>query len=183
MKKIKFAVIDAGHIGKRHAEMVRRNPDAELVAVADILPKEKTGFEGDVPYFASIDEFLAAEVNADVVNICTPNGYHADYAVRCLSARYHVVIEKPIALTKADAERVLYKSLEMSRHVFCVMQNRYSPLPNGSRASSINACSVISTWCNSIATGTATTATINQATGMERQTSTVVHSLRSSLTL
>jgi predicted dehydrogenase len=80
-----------------------------------------------VPYFASIDEFLAAEVNADVVNICTPNGYHADYAVRCLSARYHVVIEKPIALTKADAERVLYKSLEMSRHVFCVMQNRYSP--------------------------------------------------------
>lgn len=127
MKKIKFAVIGLGHIGKRHAEMVRRNPDAELVAVADILPKEKTGFEGDVPYFASIDEFLAAEVNADVVNICTPNGYHADYAVRCLSARYHVVIEKPIALTKADAERVLYKSLEMSRHVFCVMQNRYSP--------------------------------------------------------
>ncbi|MBP5307256.1 MAG: Gfo/Idh/MocA family oxidoreductase [Paludibacteraceae bacterium] len=127
MKKIKFAVIGLGHIGKRHAEMVRRNPDAELVAVADILPKDKTGFEGDVPYFSSIDDFLAAGVQADVVNICTPNGFHAEYAERCLSARYHVVIEKPIALNKADAERVLYKSLEMSRHVFCVMQNRYSP--------------------------------------------------------
>ena len=56
MKKIKFAVIGLGHIGKRHAEMVRRNPDAELVAVADILPKDKTGFEGDVPYFSSIDD-------------------------------------------------------------------------------------------------------------------------------
>ena len=39
MKKIKFAVIGLGHIGKRHAEMIKRNPDAELVAVCDILLK------------------------------------------------------------------------------------------------------------------------------------------------
>ena len=47
MKKIKFAVIGLGHIGKRHAEMIKRNPDAELVAVCDILPKSETGFDGD----------------------------------------------------------------------------------------------------------------------------------------
>ena len=44
-KKIKFAVIGQGHIGKRHAEMVRRNPSCELIAVCDILPKEKLGLE------------------------------------------------------------------------------------------------------------------------------------------
>ena len=44
-----------------------------------------------------------------------------------MRAKKHVVLEKPIALTKIDAEEILFKSLEMSKHVFCVMQNRYSP--------------------------------------------------------
>ena len=48
---IKFAVVGQGHIGKRHAEMIRRNPDAELVAVCDILPKEQLGLENiEVPF-------------------------------------------------------------------------------------------------------------------------------------
>jgi len=38
---IKFAVIGLGHIGKRHTEMIRRNPESELVAVCDILPKDQ----------------------------------------------------------------------------------------------------------------------------------------------
>ena len=43
--KVKFAIIGAGHIGKRHAEMVLRNEDAELVAICDILPREKLGLD------------------------------------------------------------------------------------------------------------------------------------------
>ena len=125
---IKFAVIGQGHIGKRHAEMVRRNPDSELVAVCDILsPKELGLTDLDVPFFLSIDDLLNAGLDIDVVCICTPNSYHADYAIKALEKQMHVVLEKPIALTKIDAEKVLFKSLEMSRHVFCVMQNRYSP--------------------------------------------------------
>ncbi|HNX87571.1 MAG TPA: Gfo/Idh/MocA family oxidoreductase [Paludibacteraceae bacterium] len=125
---IKFAVIGQGHIGKRHAEMIRRNGDAELVAVCDVLPKEQLGL-ADIqePFFNDIDSLLDSELDIDVINICTPNGYHADYAVKALKARKHVVLEKPIALNKKDAERIVFKSLEMSRHVFCVMQNRYSP--------------------------------------------------------
>lgn len=45
MTKIKFGVIGQGHIGKRHAEMVRRNPNCELVAVCDVAPKEKLGLD------------------------------------------------------------------------------------------------------------------------------------------
>ncbi|MCM1034596.1 MAG: Gfo/Idh/MocA family oxidoreductase [Paludibacter sp.] len=125
---IKFAVIGQGHIGKRHAEMIRRDPDSELVAVCDVLPKDATGCNDvEVPYFASIDELLNADLQIDVINICTPNAFHAPYAIKALEAGKHVVIEKPVALSKADAEKVLFKSLQMSRYVWCVMQNRYSP--------------------------------------------------------
>jgi predicted dehydrogenase len=108
--------------------MVRRDPHSELVAVCDILSKEELRLENiEVPFFSSIDDLLNAGLAIDVVCICTPNGYHAEYALKVLSKKCHAVIEKPIALTKADAEQIVFKSLEVSRHVFCVMQNRYSP--------------------------------------------------------
>ena len=125
---IKFAVIGQGHIGKRHAEMIRRNPEAELIAVCDVLTKEQLGLTDiQEKFFSNYEELLASGLDIDVINICTPNGFHAEYAIKALQAKKHVVLEKPIALTKKDAENILFKSLEMSRHVFCVMQNRYSP--------------------------------------------------------
>jgi UDP-N-acetyl-2-amino-2-deoxyglucuronate dehydrogenase len=125
--KINFAIIGLGHIGKRHAQMVLEHPEANLVAVCDIRPADKTGFNHDVAYYNSMEELLASADNIDVVNICTPNGLHAQQAVLALESRKHVVIEKPLALTKNDAENVIFKSLNVSRHVFAVMQNRYSP--------------------------------------------------------
>jgi predicted dehydrogenase len=127
-KKIKFAVIGCGHIGKRHAEMIMRNTDAELVALADIKPKEKLKIEAyPVPYFGSLKELLASGMDIDVINIATPNGYHAEQALECLAAKKHVVVEKPMALTKNDAEKVIHNSLHVNKHVFAVMQNRFSP--------------------------------------------------------
>ena len=76
--KIRFAVVGTGHIGKRHAEMISRNPDANLVALCDIRSKEECGISNyDVPFYSSIDELLEKGKNIDVVNICTPNGLHA----------------------------------------------------------------------------------------------------------
>lgn len=125
---IKFAVIGQGHIGKRHAEMIRQNPDSTLVAVCDVLPKEQIGLENiEEAFFTKFEDLLASDLDIDVVNICTPNGFHADYAIKALQGKKHIVLEKPIALTKVDAEKILFKSLEMSKHVFSVMQNRYSP--------------------------------------------------------
>ena len=125
---IKFAVVGQGHIGKRHAEMIRRNADSELVAVCDILPKEKVGL-ADIkePFFSNIDDLLSSGLDFDVINICSPNGCHFEQTMKSLKAQKHVVLEKPIALTKNEAEQILFTSLEVSRHVFCVMQNRYSP--------------------------------------------------------
>ena len=126
---INFAVIGLGHIGKRHMEMIKRNPETQVVAICDIKPKEELELtdSDNIPFFNSIDALLNSGIDIDVVNICTPNGYHAQYAIKALETGLHVVLEKPIALRKRDAEQVVYKSLEMSKHVFCVMQNRYSP--------------------------------------------------------
>jgi predicted dehydrogenase len=127
-EKIKFAVVGCGHIGKRHAEMAMRNPNSQLVALADVRPKQDLGIDAyDVPFFASIDEMLSSGLDIDVVCICTPNGLHAEQSIKALEARKHVVCEKPMGLTKAECEQVIFKSLQVGKHVFCVMQNRYSP--------------------------------------------------------
>lgn len=127
MKKIKFAVIGQGHIGKRHSEMILRNPGCELAAVADIKPKESLNLSYEVPFFSSIENLLSSNIETDVINIATPNGFHAVQALQALEAGKHVVVEKPLTLNKQDAERVIHKALSVNKHVFAVMQNRYSP--------------------------------------------------------
>ncbi|MBX9780051.1 MAG: Gfo/Idh/MocA family oxidoreductase [Chitinophagaceae bacterium] len=128
MSKIKFAVVGCGHIGKRHAEMIQRNEESELVALIDIRSRETLGISDfKVPFYSSLDDFLKSSLDVDVINIATPNGMHASQALQCLNARKHVVIEKPIALNKSDAEEILFTALHVHKHVFAVMQNRYSP--------------------------------------------------------
>lgn len=126
--KIRFAVVGCGHIGKRHVEMISRDPGASLVALCDIRPREELGIEAyPVPFYASLDALLAADLPVDVISICTPNGLHAPMALKILETGHHTVIEKPMALTLADAEKIIYTSLRYRKQVFCVMQNRYSP--------------------------------------------------------
>lgn len=127
-KKIKFAVVGCGHIGKRHAEMITRNKGAELVALIDEKdPKEIDIEKYNVPVYKSLEEYINSSSEADVINICTPNGFHAKQSLQALEAKKHIVVEKPMALSKADAEKVIFKSLQVNKQLFAVMQNRYSP--------------------------------------------------------
>jgi predicted dehydrogenase len=128
MHKIKFGVIGQGHIGKRHAEMIRRNLNCELLAVCDVANKESLGLndlkEG---FYSSMEQMMKAHPEIEVVNICTPNGLHAEHSLVAIKNGKHVVVEKPLALTKADCEKIIFMALQANKHVFCVMQNRYSP--------------------------------------------------------
>jgi len=127
-EKIKFAIIGCGHIGKRHAEMIVRNKEAQLVALCDIRPKSELDIEKyNVDFYQSLSDLLTADLAIDVINICTPNGLHSEQASLALDKGSHVVIEKPIGLSKAKCEKVIYKALTNHKHVFGVMQNRYSP--------------------------------------------------------
>jgi len=126
--KIKFAVIGCGHIGKRHAEMISRNAESELVALIDVKERSELGIDNyDVPLFSNLSDFFNAEIACDVVNVATPNGFHATHGMQILEAGKHLVIEKPMTLTKQDSEKLIFKGLQKHKQVFCVMQNRYSP--------------------------------------------------------
>lgn len=125
---VKFALVGCGRIGKRHAEMVELNPEAELVAMCDPAnPSELDLAKFQAPLYPSMSEMLEAHPELDVVNIASPNALHAEQAVEALNRGFHVVVEKPLGLTKAAAEQIIFTALHRNKHVFAVMQNRYSP--------------------------------------------------------
>lgn len=127
-KKIKFAVVGFGHIGKRHAEMIHRNDESELVALIDINEQcLEDAHIYNVPLFTTLEDFFSANIDVDVINIATPNGLHAKQGVQVLEAGYHLVIEKPMTLHNEDAEKLIQISKKQGKEIFCVMQNRYSP--------------------------------------------------------
>ena len=121
--KYQFVVIGYGHIGKRHADMIRQNQAAELVAVVDTLPIE--GIQE--AYFSSLEALFASELRFDVAVIATPNYLHAPQAIMCLNHNKHVIVEKPFTLNASDAEVIISLAQQQAKQVFCVMQNRYSP--------------------------------------------------------
>jgi UDP-N-acetyl-2-amino-2-deoxyglucuronate dehydrogenase len=126
---IKFAVSGFGHIGRRHATIINEYEGSDLVAIIDTNPKAKEHelYPANVPFFNSIEEFFASGIKTDVFNIATPNGFHCPQAIMALDNGCNVVIEKPMGLSKAECENVIFKALNVSKQVFVVKQNRYSP--------------------------------------------------------
>lgn len=108
-QQLRVALLGAGKMAMQHAAAIRLCEGAQLVAVADpAVPPEdiKSRFGADVAVFPDPDSLLAT-VKPDVVHIVTPPATHADLARACLEAGAHVYVEKPFALTSADAERIL----------------------------------------------------------------------------
>lgn len=127
MKKIKFGIVGVGHIGARHAQCIMDNNRADLKKLFDVLAVDKWRFETFKKELicSSFDEMMKSDV--DVVNICTPNYLHAQMAIDVLDNHKHVVIEKPMALSSHDAEKIIHTAKKVNKHIFCVMQNRFSP--------------------------------------------------------
>jgi UDP-N-acetyl-2-amino-2-deoxyglucuronate dehydrogenase len=126
---IKFGIIGCGYIGKRHAEMITRNPESELIAFADIQEKENLELDSykNAAYYNSAEELCRNHPEIEVICIATPNGLHAENALLALKFNKHIVVEKPLGLTKAECELIIFSALKHQKQVFCVMQNRYSP--------------------------------------------------------
>ncbi len=126
--KVRFAVVGFGHIGRRHASMITRNEEAQLVAIVDSDHSVKTEVEEmGVPYFSSMEDLISSELKFDVVNVATPNSFHAEQTKLGLKNGLHVVCEKPMALSREDCESMLQDANEANKKLFCVMQNRFSP--------------------------------------------------------
>jgi len=124
-QKIRFAIVGCGNIGRRHIEEIKANKNAKLVAICDINQDLKEA-NTSVPFYNNIDILLNDNIDIDVVSICTPNGLHASQSLLALE-HCHVLVEKPMALNVYDAGKMIHKEKETGNHLFCVMQNRYSP--------------------------------------------------------
>ena len=83
-RKIRFAIIGLGRIGKRHAAMITEHSDAELVAMCDLLPKKDLGLEAyHAAFFQSEKDMFSSVEDIDVVCIATPNGLHENSCHCC----------------------------------------------------------------------------------------------------
>lgn len=127
MKKIKFAIIGCGRIAQRHAEHIDVN--GKLIAVCDIdLTKARLIADkyGAIAY-QNIDDLLAAQVDVDVVSICSPNGLHAEHSIKALNAGFHVLCEKPMAINVYDCGEMIKAAERNNRRLFAIKQNRFNP--------------------------------------------------------
>lgn len=126
--KLGFGIIGCGRIAPRHADSLAEIPDVNLSMVCDVIENRARAFaeKHRTKYCLDYHELLAAP-DIDIVNICTPSGLHAQMAVDALKAGKHVIVEKPMAMNVADADRMIATAKEMKRKLCIVLQNRYNP--------------------------------------------------------
>ncbi len=125
---IRFGIIGCGYIGNRHAKHIAENSESELVAAFDLKPDRK--IELEKKYQLESTDSLAGLIkrnDIDLICICTPNGNHFQSALAVLEAGKNVLIEKPMALHKNDAEKLIYTGLKHNKQIFVVKQNRFNP--------------------------------------------------------
>lgn len=123
---IKFLLVGCGRIAQRHAEHI--NKYGILIAVCDIdkSKAENLSEKYDCKFYTDISEMLKTE-EADVVSICTPNGLHAKHAILALNRKFHVLCEKPMALSVVDCGNMIKAAEQNNKRLFAIKQNRFNP--------------------------------------------------------
>jgi predicted dehydrogenase len=106
MKAIRAAVVGCGHFGRHHADKYAASTGARLVAVVDRDPAaaESLAARLGVPALTSAEELIGL---ADVASVAVPTSQHVAVASRLLEGSLHVLVEKPIATTLADADALI----------------------------------------------------------------------------
>jgi predicted dehydrogenase len=125
-KTLRTAVIGVGYLGRFHAQKYRELPGSELVAVVDSVAEaaQKVGAELGVPSFSDYRELLG---KVDAVSIVVPTPLHFAVAEACLAQGIHVLVEKPITETIAQAQTLI----DLAKRNKCVLQvghlERFNP--------------------------------------------------------
>ena len=126
---MKYALIGCGRISPNHIEAAKNNK-LEFVAMCDIVPEamdekaEKFGL-ADVKKYTDYKKMLEEE-KPELVAIATESGKHAAIALDCIAAGCNTIIEKPIALSIADADAIIKAGKEKGVLVCANHQNRFN---------------------------------------------------------
>jgi UDP-N-acetylglucosamine 3-dehydrogenase len=107
MKKLRVAVIGTGFWGKNQARVLSQLEGTELVCVCDLDAhrSKAIGSEFGVPYFTTVADVLGRS-DIDAVTVCTPTTTHKDVATKAILAGKHVLVEKPMTNTVAEAREL-----------------------------------------------------------------------------
>ncbi len=137
MKKMKFAIIGCGRIALKHVEgIINNNEEAELVATCDLLEelaiKKANKYKNEIESINEIKVYIdykkmIDEIDIDVVTIATESGYHAEIAMYCMNKGKHVIVEKPMALSTTDAEKMIECARDNTVKLCISHQNRFNP--------------------------------------------------------
>jgi UDP-N-acetyl-2-amino-2-deoxyglucuronate dehydrogenase len=125
---LRFALVGCGRIAKRHADLLGGQIEgAELVGVCDVKAERARclGAGHGVPAFVDMHEMVRA-TKADVVVVLTESGLHAEHVIQLAEHRRHIIVEKPMALTLPDADRMIRACDEAGIKLFVVKQNRFN---------------------------------------------------------
>ncbi len=128
---LRFALMGCGRIAPKHIEALTSGavPGAQLVAVCDpvVAKSKEVGERLKIPHFESHLSMLEAmREKIDVVSVLTPSGLHAAHTQDVARFGKHVIVEKPMALTLADADQMISACDAAGVRLFVVKQNRYN---------------------------------------------------------
>lgn len=124
---LKFAIIGCGRIAQRHAEHINKLGVLKCVCDLDFEKAVTLGEKYKASPYKNIDDLLKFESPLDVVSICTPNGLHAEHAIKSLKAGFNVLCEKPMAISVYDCGEMIKTAEKYNKRLFVVKQNRFNP--------------------------------------------------------
>lgn len=127
MDRVRLAVLGAGSMGRKHAELITASDTCSLVGLCDVDPCGRTvAGQFDVPFYEDVQELLERE-KPDGAIVATPNALHAAGAEACARHSVHVLIEKPIADTLEAARRIAQAAEDSGTRVLVGHHRRHSP--------------------------------------------------------
>ncbi len=130
-KKLRTAVVGAGYLGRFHAQKYAAMPDVELVAVVDLdldrareVATEANTIGGGTEAVANISDILG---NIDAASVVVPNVHHFDVARPLINAGIHVMLEKPLTNTLAQADELIALAAERNVILQAGHLERFNP--------------------------------------------------------
>ncbi len=120
-EKVRFGIAGCGVIGKLHAQQLKLVPDAEISGFADEVGSKAENYAAEFggKAYDSYEEMLKDE-RVQVVSICTPSGIHGEMAIQAARYGKHVVVEKPIDVSLAVADRMVAACRESGVLLSCI---------------------------------------------------------------
>lgn len=130
---MKYALIGCGRISTNHIKAALNN-QLEIVAVCDILPERmeellaKHGLQNNqsIARYVDYQKMIAEHSDLQLISIATESGKHAEIALYCIENGVNVIIEKPMAMSIADADKIISLSEKKNVKVSACHQNRFN---------------------------------------------------------